>query len=155
MWKEIDCSTLANASRPIEIYNSNYYLVFNNCLCCPLESDHCLPERVVRRECARRNRKIVDDPCFQCKTCGKLIGETCYGVQGTEGLCEEGLKCIGNEGENKTGVCTVDQEDLPVVRGSAGEVCGGRLNSLGVCREGLECRQIMEGRPNVCVMAGQ
>lgn len=151
MMKEVDCSTLENASRPFDIQNSRYFLINNSRLCCPYEGGYCsFSDEEMAIRCAAENRTAVYEPCVHCKTCGKLIGETCQGVQNTHGLCGEGLKCIGNDGENKIGVCTTE-EGPPTGRG-AGEVCGGRLNSLGICGEGLECKEVITGRPNVCVM---
>lgn len=155
----IDCESLPG-SRPIEIYNSWYWLLNNGSLCCPLNTynerrdDYCISESRAREECARRGRGIDKDPCLHCDTCTKLIGESCYGPQGTHGFCDKemGLVCIGMEtNKDFIGVCTT--KGGPAQR-NIGEDCGGRNDSLGICRSGLACQEVQKGRNRVCVMNG-
>lgn len=157
---EIDCEDLPG-HRPFPIYNSKYKLLANGSLCCPLNvydedgKPRCISESRVRVECAAKGRGIDKDPCLQCDTCAKQIGESCYGPHGIYGSCDKakGLVCIGIEkDENRIGVCTTDGG--PALR-SVGEECGGRFDSLGICRSGLVCQEVQEGKNWVCIMNGK
>ena len=150
---EFDCATEPGASRPVEIYNSMYYLDEDGNLCCPLNADYCISEERVNAECAKLGRGVKHEPCFHCLTCAKNRGESCKGKENIYGLCDEGLECIGHEDdENGVGVCVPEGDEPPR---QLGEDCGGRLNSLGECDSGLDCTEVLWRSNNVCVMGGE
>lgn len=150
---EYDCKALQGVSRPIMIYNSRYCLDSDGTLCCPLNTNYCISKERVREECAAQGRGINYEPCFQCFTCAKNIGESCYGIEGIHGLCREGLECVGwDKDADKIGACAVSGDYPPR---QLGEDCGGRFNSLGACASGLVCAEVQEGSNRVCVMGGK
>jgi len=149
--KEHNCSAIEGATQPVDIYNSDYWLLPDNSFCCPLYPYHCIPEEDVEAYCADEGKKITDEPCFHCKTCAKRLGEICGGVHKINGTCEEELECFGGE-NGSTGVCM--QKGGPPSR-DAGEMCGGLLNSLGVCNEDSVCTEVERRDHNVCVMEGE
>jgi hypothetical protein len=144
-------------TRPRAIYNSVYYIDREGGLCCPLNAGYCeyTREQMIQK-CASLGYGVNDgpeEPCAHCYTCARNIGESCYGPQGIQGLCntKDGLECDGHEdNENKTGVCVSKN---PVLK-KIGENCGGRLDSIGVCEDGLVCTEVNEGKHRVCVMGG-
>ena len=70
---------------------------------------NCDSEKKVRSKCPNG---IVYEPCVHCKTCANGIGETCGGLHGLQGRCEQatlectvGVGTFGIPDENITGVC--------------------------------------------------
>ena len=61
-------------------------------LSCYCGSSDC-SERAIERIKQRCKGGIVDDICHCCKTCAKVEGETCGGMWGLEGTCDQGLYC--------------------------------------------------------------
>ena len=133
----------------IPVFNSMYTVWPNQSLCCPpylRESDepYCISEEDMEVKCGKENRGIVDEPCFYCKTCAKLIGELCHGPYKAYGRCDEGLECMDGEQIKSNyydnyaiGVCTT--KGGPRTDRGLGQPCGGWKNSVGYCSEGFTC----------------
>lgn len=57
---------------------------------------------------------LVDDVCHCCKMCAKVEGETCGGLWGFEGTCDQGLICKGGHPWRMTkGICALKTETKP------------------------------------------
>lgn len=62
-------------------------------------SFYCRMARCEGIESLKRRCKggLVNDVCLCCKTCAKVEGETCGGLWGLDGTCDQGLFCKGSD----------------------------------------------------------
>lgn len=149
----VNCTALGGLRR-VDIVNSPYTVLPNDSLCCPRLAS-CKEKSVMREIC--RNRELVDEPCFQCKTCAKMIGETCSGPHGMYGECESPLICIGSNGSTlpygeAIGACTTAKGRR--IR-NLGKKCGGRFDSIGLCVSDCTCRKDYNTDKGICVKCGK
>ena len=114
----------------------------------------CIEEEHVEEHCRVKGRGVEYEPCFYCKTCAKLAGETCRGNQLIHGHCDKDkdLECIGDNNRSEPGVCI--KKGGPPIK-NVGEECGGRLDSLGMCKEGSKCTELNATEISVCIRNGK
>ncbi len=151
----VNCSAIANVTR-IEIINSAYYLLSNGSLCCPPKNCQNSEDDMV--EICGAERGIVNDPCHHCMTCGKIKGESCQGIQFTQGQCGPNLSCINSNGtvmifEYDEGVCT-DKGGAPRNL-KPGNSCGGKFGYLGACEPQSRCIHKQDKKRGICVKHGK
>lgn len=157
---EVDCDRFNGSHIPVPVVNSRYRLLQNGTLCCPLNTFdnygnfYCISDEVMETECRQLNRGVVYEPCYHCKTCAKLEGETCEGPQNSHGFCDSGLECIGTDQDsNGIGACTV--AGGPPTNKDVEEKCGGRFNCFGNCSMGLACVKTTQYDDLICIKEGE
>ena len=109
----------------------------------------------MENHCSRRG--VVYEPCFHCKTCAKLIGETCLGRHYIHGRCANGLVCIQKNGTDlqtseEIGACSTPGS-RPMRKPA--ERCGGTFDSIGICESESSCVEDDEMIEGVCVKQGK
>lgn len=84
----------------------------SSCLSCRemQMQENCTDNPVVVKSREGCRGGVVWEPCGCCKVCGKVENESCGGVNGSEGLCDNSLKCTAPQkeflrGANLTGIC--------------------------------------------------
>lgn len=98
----VDCDEYGGEV-PVPILNSPYKLLPNSSLCCPeFAGNSCADEKSIASKCGGG---LVFEPCHFCKTCAKLAGEECGGIQNIYGSCNESLECVYENENSTTGIC--------------------------------------------------
>ena len=80
-------------------------------LSCFCRMSTCKDVNLLKQQC---KGGLVNDVCHCCKTCAKVEGETCGGLWGFEGTCDEGLFCKGAHPWRMTrGICALKTATIP------------------------------------------
>ena len=90
-----DCIN-AGGEVPSYIANSQYTILPNGSLCCPLFAGNFCKDEKEMKDTKCVDAGLVYEPCHFCKTCAKRAGESCGGIHNEYGTCDhdKGLQCI-------------------------------------------------------------